>query len=159
MVATLHGLAPADPRGARVLELGCGAGANLAGIAAADPGVHAVGVDLPPTAVEVAREIAAAAGLENAHFEVGDVVGLTEGQLGQFDYVIVHGLYAWAEAPVREVVLAACRSHLGADVIAYVSYTAHPGGHLRRMLRETAEWHARVLDASLERGERARGLF
>src|SRR4051794_20525550 len=84
-VATLHGLAPADPRGARVLELGCGAGANLAGIAAAHPGVHAVGVDLAPTAIEAARATAAAAGLENVRFDVADVVALTDGRLGQFD--------------------------------------------------------------------------
>src|SRR4051794_15112611 len=145
-VATLHGLTPPDPREARVLELGCGAGANLAGIAAADPGVHAVGVDLAPTAVEAARATAAAAGLENAHFDVADVVALTDGELGQFDYVIVHGLYAWAEAPVREAVLGACESHLAPDGIAYLSYTAHPGGHLRQMLREAGEWHARGLD-------------
>ena len=47
---------------------------------------------------------------------------------------------------MREAVLAACRSHLSSDGIAYVSYTAHPGGHLRRMLREAAQWHARGLD-------------
>ena len=45
-VAALHGLTPPDPRRARVLELGCGAGANLAGIAAANPEATAVGVDL-----------------------------------------------------------------------------------------------------------------
>jgi hypothetical protein len=56
-------------------------------------------------------------------------------------------------------VLAACRSHLAADGIAYVSYTAHPGGHLRRMLREAAQFHARGLDDPRERAERARGLF
>jgi SAM-dependent methyltransferase len=158
-VATLHGLTPPDPREARVLELGCGAGANLAGIAAADPGVRAVGVDLAPTAVDVARATAAAAGLDNATFGVGDVLALTEGELGEFDYVIVHGLYAWALEPVRDAVLAACRSHLAPDGIAYVSYTAHPGGHMRQMLREMAQWHARGLDEPLARAERARGLF
>jgi SAM-dependent methyltransferase len=158
-VATLHGLTPPDPREARVLELGCGAGANLAGIAAADPGVHAVGVDLAPTAVEVARATAAAAGLENVTFDVGDVLALTDGELGEFDYVIVHGLYAWAPEHVREAVLAACRSHLSPHGIAYLSYTAHPGGHMRRMLREMAQWHARGLEEPLERAERARGLF
>jgi SAM-dependent methyltransferase len=125
-VATLHGLTPPDPREARVLELGCGAGANLAGIAAADPGVRAVGVDLASTAVEVARATAAAAGLANVGFDVGDVLALTEGELGEFDYV---------------------------------SYTAHPGGHMRQMLREMAQWHARGLQEPLERAERARGLF
>jgi SAM-dependent methyltransferase len=158
-VATLHGLTPADPREARVLELGCGAGANLAGIAAADPGVRAVGVDLAPTAVDVARATAAAAGLRNVTFDVGDVLALTEGELGEFDYVIVHGLYAWAPEHVRDAVLAACRSHLAPDGIAYVSYTAHPGGHMRQMLREMAQWHARGLEEPLERAERARGLF
>ena len=78
-VATLHGLTPPDPREARVLELGCGAGANLAGIAAADPGVRAVGVDLAPTAVEVAQATAAAAGLDNVTFDVGDVLALDRG--------------------------------------------------------------------------------
>ncbi|MEA2316585.1 MAG: hypothetical protein QOD44_774 [Solirubrobacteraceae bacterium] len=158
-VATLHGLAPPDPREARVLELGCGAGANLAGIAAADPGVRAVGVDLAPTAVEVARAGAAAAGLDNVTFDVGDVLALTDGELGEFDYVIVHGLYAWAPEHVREAVLAACRSHLSPDGIAYLSYTAHPGGHMRQMLREMAQWHARGLDEPLARADRARGLF
>jgi SAM-dependent methyltransferase len=158
-VATLHGLTPPDPREARVLELGSGAGANLAGIAAADPGVRAVGVDLAPTAVEVARATAAAAGLGNVTFDVADVLALTEGELGEFDYVIVHGLYAWAPEHVREAVLAACRSHLSRDGIAYLSYTAHPGGHMRQMLREMAQWHARALDEPLERAERARGLF
>jgi SAM-dependent methyltransferase len=158
-VATLHGLTPPDPREARVLELGCGAGANLAGIAAADPGVRAVGVDLAPTAVEIAQATAAAAGLGNVRFDVGDVLELTEGELGEFDYVIVHGLYAWAPAHVREAVLAACRSHLSPDGIAYLSYTVHPGGHMRQMLREMAQWHARGLQEPLARADRARGLF
>ena len=132
-----------------MLELGCGAGANLAGIAAAIPGVRAVGVDLAPTAVEVAQATAAAAGLENVTFNVGDVLALTEGELGEFDYVIVHGLYAWAPEHVREAVLASCRSHLSPHGIAYLSYTAHPGGHMRQMLREMAQWHARGLEEPL----------
>ena len=158
-VATLHGLTPPDPRHARVLELGCGAGANLAGIAAADPGVRAVGVDLAPTAVEVAQATAAAGGLDNVHFDVGDVLALTAGELGEFDYVIVHGLYAWAPPPVREAVLDSCRSHLAPDGIAYLSYTAHPGGHMRQMLREMAQWHARGVEEPLPRADRARALF
>ena len=158
-VATLHGLTPPDPRHARVLELGCGAGANLAGIAAADPGVRAVGVDLAPTAVEVAQATAAAGGLDNVHFDVGDVLALTAGELGEFDYVIVHGLYAWAPPPVREAVLASCRTHLAPDGIAYLSYTAHPGGHMRQMLREMAQWHARGVKEPLPRAARARALF
>src|SRR4051794_38086136 len=111
-VATLHGLTPPDPRTARVLELGCGAGAPLASIAAAHPEARAVGVDLAPTAIEAARATAAAAGLESVRFDVGDVLGLADGGLGEFDFVIVHGLCAGAAEGLREAVLDACRSHL-----------------------------------------------
>ena len=158
-IARLHGLTPADPRSARVLELGCGAGAHLAGVAAAHPDVRAVGVDLAPSAIDVARATAEAAGLENVQFDVADVLALTDGQLGEFDYVIVHGLYAWAHEPLREAVLAACRSHLAPDGIVYVSYNSHPGGHLRQMLREMGHWHARGITDPRARAERARELF
>ena len=158
-IAMLHGLAPPDPRTARVLELGCGAGAHLVGVAAAHPEVQAVGVDLAATAIETARADAAAAGLDNVRFDVADVLELTDGRLGEFDYVIVHGLYAWAAEPLREAVLEACRAHLAPDGLAYLSYNAHPGGHLREMLRAMAQWHARGLADAREQAERARGLF
>ena len=158
-VGALHGLTPPDPRSARVLELGCGAGANLAGIAAASPDATALGVDLAASAIAEARATATAAGLDNLRFQVGDVLALTNGELGEFDYVIAHGLYSWVGEAVREAALAACRSHLAPDGIAYLSYTAHPGGHLRQMLREAAEWHACGLDGPVARAERARELF
>src|SRR3954453_5834133 len=158
-IAMLHGLTPPDPRAARVLELGCGAGPPLVGAAAAHPDVRAVGVDLAPTAIATAAGDAAAAGLENVRFEVAGVLELIDGRLGEFDYVIVHGLYAWAAEPLREAVLEACRAHLAPDGIAYLSYNAHPGGHLREMLREMAQFHARGLTDARAQAERARGLF
>src|SRR3954453_3063635 len=158
-IAMLHGLTPPDPRAARVLELGCGAGAHLVGVAAAHPDGRAVGVDLAPTAIATAAGDAAAAGLENVRFEVADVLELIDGRLGEFDYVIVHGLYAWAAEPLREAVLEACRAHLAPDGIAYLSYNAHPGGHLREMLREMAQFHARGVTDARPQAERARGLF
>jgi SAM-dependent methyltransferase len=158
-VAALHGLHAPDPRRARILELGCGRGANLAGLATADPHVRAVGVDLAPTAIEAARETARAAGLENVRFEVADVTDLVDGRLGEFDYVIAHGFYSWTPEEVRGAALAATRAHLAPDGLAYFSYVANPGGHLRQMLREMGYWHARGIEAPLERAERARRLF
>jgi SAM-dependent methyltransferase len=158
-VAALHGLTAADPREARVLELGCGAGANLCGIAAASPGVSALGVDLAATAIATASGLAAAAGLSNVRFEVADVTSLGDGGLGEFDYVIVHGLYAWGDARLRAATLAACRAHMASDGLAYVSYNAHPGGYIRRMLRDMAQYHARGLSDPRDRAERARLLF
>ena len=65
VVGMLRGLRPASPRRGRVLELGCGAGGNLLGIAAAAPELQAIGVDLATTAIERASEIAKATGLDN----------------------------------------------------------------------------------------------
>ena len=45
-VAILYGLQPPDPFTARVLEIGCGAGGNLIAMAAATPGIRALGFDL-----------------------------------------------------------------------------------------------------------------
>ena len=138
-VAALHGLTPPDPRQR------AGAGARVR--RGREPGGHRGGrARMRPrsastsraSAIAEARATATAAGLDNLRFEVGDVLALTDGELGEFDYVIAHGLYAWVGEPVREAALAACRSHLAPDGIAYVSYTAHPGGHLRQMLREAA---------------------
>ncbi len=80
--------------GARVLDLCCGAGAS------ALPAAHLVGpagsvhgVDLTPALVEQARASAAAAGLVQARFEVGDVDALSFPP-GSFDAVVsVFGLF------------------------------------------------------------------
>ena len=45
-VARLYGLQPPDPTACRVLEIGCGTGANLIPMAAALPDSTFVGIDL-----------------------------------------------------------------------------------------------------------------
>src|SRR3954453_15379160 len=77
-VAILHGLEPPDPVRARVLEIGCGAGGNLLAMAAATPGIRAVGVDLAAAAIEDGRATAAAVGLENIELRQADVRDLTD---------------------------------------------------------------------------------
>jgi SAM-dependent methyltransferase len=158
-VARLHGLTPPDPREARVLELGCGAGGNLLAMGVGSPGIRAVGVDLAAEPVEEGRRVAAEAGVHNVELRQGDVSALAGGALGEFDYVIAHGLYAWVPEPVRDAVLAACHSHLAADGLAYVSYNAEPGGHLRRLLREVGLWFGREESDPEARAERAQGLY
>lgn len=158
-LATLHGLRPAEPDTARVLDLGCGAGANALAIAAAWPEVTVVGADLATTAIDKARTAAEAMGIHNARFEVADLCDLTEGGLGTFDYVIAHGIYAWVPEPVRDALLASFSSHLSPEGIALVSYTVNPGGYVARALREAALWHARASREPMERSRRAHELF
>lgn len=154
----LFGMDPADPARARVLELGCGEGANLLPVASAWPGARVVGIDLSAASIGRGSVTAARLGLGNLSLQVGDIARLPEG-LGEFDYVIAHGVYSWVPEPVREALLQACRGALAPQGIAFVSYNVLPGGHLRRMLREMLLMHVEGIEESGPRCAAARELL
>ncbi len=158
-VAALHGLPSPDPATARVLEIGCGAGGNLLAMAVATPGIRALGIDLASEPIAEGRAAIEQVGISNVQLRQGDVSDLRDGGLGEFDYVIAHGVYAWVPESVREDLLAAIHAHLAADGLAYVSYNANPGGYMRRALRDAGLWFAGDAPAGVERAERARGLY
>lgn len=83
MRATLFGLLPADLRGLRLLDAGCGAGQFA--IEAGRRGADVVAVDLSPTLVNLARERAVAAGVTKVDFHAGDMFAAS---LGRFDHVV-----------------------------------------------------------------------
>ncbi len=136
----LFGLAPAAVESCRVLELGCGNAANLAPMAYGLPQGRFVGVDLAATAIAEGRVLAAALGLNNLELQVHDLAQLPAG-LGEFDYIVAHGVYSWVPEEVRNALLAACARHLAPQGIAFVSYNALPGGYLRRIARDMMRFH------------------
>ncbi len=144
-LARLFGMAPADPAGCRMLELGCGDGGNALAVACAWPGARVVGIDLAPSAIDRGRALAAEAGIANVDLRVGDIARLPA-DLGEFDYVVAHGVYSWVPEPVRAALLDACRRHLAPQGVAFVSYNVLPGGHLRRMLREMLLMHVEEIE-------------
>jgi SAM-dependent methyltransferase len=75
-VPLVPGLAERLAAGARVADVGCGTGHAMVLLAAAFPASTFVGYDLAPDAIARARSEAAAAGLGNVHFEVGDAARL-----------------------------------------------------------------------------------
>jgi magnesium-protoporphyrin O-methyltransferase len=84
MRATLLSWLPADLRGARLLDAGCGTGALA--LEAARRGAHVVAIDLSPTLVELARERASQDfGPGHVEFQVGDML---DPALGDFDHVV-----------------------------------------------------------------------
>lgn len=94
-------------QGEAVLDLGCGAGADVLRIAREiGPTGRAVGIDLNPAMVEAVRERAAAAGLTNVEAQVGGD-GVLPFADGTFDVVhtervLIH--VADPDATLREVV-------------------------------------------------------
>src|SRR5688500_10670026 len=85
-MARLFGVNAPDVRTCRVLEIGCGEGANLLGMAVDLPESQFVGIDISQSAIDRANELAADAGVENVTFRQGDVMELI-GRPGECDYV------------------------------------------------------------------------
>lgn len=111
----LNGYAP--PRRSRILDLGCGAGRNLAWIAATMPDAElCLGVDLAATAIADAQAFAAKAGVANVQFGVCDLATVK----GEYDIVIASGLYSWIED--KRGLLHCIDRLLAPDGVAYVNF-------------------------------------
>lgn len=132
--------------GLAFLDLGCGRGMSVLALAAANPSWNAIGVDYMPAHVAEAREIAAAAGLDNARFLEADIAALDEAAaarlLPELDVVTIHGVWTWVSVRVREGILRLLRSRLKPGGLVLVTYNALPGWAedlaLRRLLRDLA---------------------
>ena len=157
VIGTLAGLKPASPLRCRVLELGCGDASNLVPMAWTLPESEFVGLDLAARPIASGQETIAALGLRNIRLVEGDLAA-ANGDWGKFDYIIAHGLYSWVPLEVREQLLELCRGLLTPHGIAFVSYNALPGAHMRAMLREMMLFHVRGLESPEERIEQARAL-
>jgi SAM-dependent methyltransferase len=129
-------------------------GGNLLPMAAALPGSTFVGIDNAGVPIARARALTAELGLDNVSFHERGLEDHVPDE--PFDYVLAHGVYSWVPGPVRDALLALCARCLAPDGVAYVSYNALPGGHLRQMLRETLAVHLGGIEAPAERVAAAR---
>ncbi len=156
-LATLFGMTPTPVEGCRVLELGCGDGANLVPMACALPGSKFVGIDLAAVPIDKGMIAIEALALDNIKLRQCDVLDVSAG-FGKFDYIIAHGLYSWVPPAVQDKILTICKMNLAPQGVAYVSYNTYPGWHLRRITREMMLFHARNLIEPPERISQARAL-
>ena len=156
-IGTVFGMRPAAIDHCRVLELGCGDGSNLVPMAFSLTGSEFVGMDLAATAVAKGQRAVAELGLKNIALRREDILAFPKG-LGKFDYIIAHGIYSWAPGNVRDALLRICREHLQPHGVAFVSYNAYPGGHLRNMVRDMMFFHLRGVEGSQERLSQAMAL-
>lgn len=87
LVELLHG-DTSYPPGSRVLEAGCGVGAQTVTLAKNSPGASFVSVDIEEGSLAEARRRVTAAGLANVRLEQGDLF-LLPYESGSFDHVFV----------------------------------------------------------------------
>ena len=133
--ARLFGMNPPPVETARVLELGCAAGANIIPLAVFYPGAEFVGIDLGRRQIEDGVRRISGLGLANIELRCESITDLPH-DAGSFDYIICHGVYSWVPEPVREAILALCRRHLSPNGVAYVSYNVLPGWRAMQPLRD-----------------------
>ncbi len=142
VLASLFGRSPAPLASCRVLEIGCAGGGNLLPIAAALPQAQFVGLDYSQVQIDAATHAAQALGLTNIRFVCEDMRSVDATSLGEFDYVIAHGIYSWLPADAQAAMLKLCRDCLAEAGVAYVSYNTLPGWHMRGMVRDLMLFHA-----------------
>lgn len=134
-IARLFGVNTKPAGQCRVLELGCAGGGNLIPLAFYLPHSECVGIDLARHHVDAANALIAELGLGNVqvlHRSVTDDLS----DLGEFDYIVAHGLYSWVPRTVQDRVLELCGRQLASNGVAYVSYNTLPGWHARAVLRD-----------------------
>lgn len=150
-MARAYGLQTAPVENCRVLELGCGSGINLLAMASNLRASQFVGVDLSTSHIKFGTEAAAEIGATNIKLICADLMEVDFSEFEKFDYVIAHGLYSWVPAQVREKILEVVRENLCQTGVAFVSYNAFPGCHLRLMMREMMKYHTEKIESPSEK--------
>lgn len=157
-IGRVFGLQAADPARARVLELGCGTGANMLAMAQIFPDAEFVGIDASKTQISEGQEALAATNITNLRLIAADFSKLEE-DLGKFDYIVTHGIFSWVPQEVKDAILRISSENLKPNGIAYVSYNCLPGWRMRGALRDMMIMHTRGIPGILEKVAQARALI
>lgn len=150
-MARAFGLQSAPVEKCRVLEVGCGSGTNLLAMAASLPQSEFVGVDLSENHIKFGEQAATEIGVTNLRLIRADLLEVDFSELGKFDYIIAHGFFSWIPSAVRKKFLEICRENLSENGVAFVSYNAFPGCHLRLMMRGMMTYHTENVESPLDK--------
>ena len=151
----VFGLNPPDIRNCRVLEMGCATGGNLIPMADQLPGAHFVGFDLSQRQVNEANEWIVELDLKNLEIVQLDIAN-AHNQLGDFDYIVCHGVYSWVPVAIQDLILEFVAKHLNPNGIAYISYNTKPGWCVRGMVRDMMRFHVQGIDNATDKLSQAR---
>ncbi|HEX7811316.1 MAG TPA: class I SAM-dependent methyltransferase [Burkholderiales bacterium] len=134
-VARIFGLEAPDLANCRVLELGCSMGGNLVAIAQNHPGSRCVGIDASAHQITEGWKTIESLGIKNVELRHMDILDIDD-SLGEFDYILTHGVFSWVPERVQNKLLEICRRNLARNGVAYISYNTYPGWHIRGIVRD-----------------------
>ncbi|MGL4767814.1 MAG: methyltransferase regulatory domain-containing protein [Formosimonas sp.] len=157
-IARIFGLDAPQLSHARVLELGCASGGNLTPLALYFPNMQLVGVDYSSVQIKDGHRIIEQLGLTNVELKHMSIADITP-ELGQFDYIICHGVYSWVPPEVQSAIMRVCQENLRDNGVAYISYNVYPGWKTHEITRDAMLFHTRHLGQGLERVAHARGMI
>ena len=157
-IATVLGMDPPAIQTCRVLELGGSAGGNIIPLAEQLPRATFLGIDASTRQIADGQHVIQQVGLKNVELRHMDIMDVTP-ELGQFDYIICHGVYSWVPQPVQQKILQICKQNLSPSGVAYVSYNTYPGWRMRGIIRDIMMYRSRNLRDPLDRLNRAKHLI
>jgi methyltransferase-like protein/SAM-dependent methyltransferase len=157
-MSRLLGLAVAPVENCRVLELGSAAGGNIIPMAYGLPGSEFVGVDISEVQVSNGQKKIKSLGLKNISLHCMDILQMSA-DLGQFDYIIAHGIFSWVPDAVQEKILDLCHTSLSPLGVAFISYNTYPGWHMINIARGIMRYHTRDIQDPQERASKARSIL
>ena len=127
-VTARAGFPPPDPaRAFRYLELGCGAGMTLNGLAVANPGADFLGIDLNAAHVTEARRNAAVAELTNVRYLEASFSDVDPGELDEVNFAAISGAYSWLDPVEEQAAMNIARQTLRPGGVFYLDHIVLPG--------------------------------
>lgn len=156
--AHLYGVETVPIEKARVLELGCAAGGNLLPFVLAYPEALATGIDLSPLQIEQGQKFVRDLGIKNLDLRAMSLTEIDTG-FGEFDYIIVHGVFSWVPPEVRQAILRICRENLSPKGLAYISYNTYPGWKAGDIVRDAMLLHSHSASTDQEKLDSAKVML
>jgi len=156
-VAHLFGLEAPPAERCRVLEIGCSMGGNLLVMAQDHPASQFIGIDASARQIAEGWKTVEQLGLKNLQLRHLDILD-TGDDLGQFDYIISHGVFSWVPARVQNKMLEICQRQLAPNGVAYISYNTYPGWHIRGIVRDMMFYRSTHFTDPQARLAQAKGL-
>jgi len=135
IIANLFGVPAVPPDRCRVLEFGCASGGNIIPLAYYWPESEFTGIELSEKQAETGNQLIRELQLSNIKILQKNILQLDE-SIGQFDYIIAHGVYSWVPADVQDYMFKLIPKILAPKGIVFISYNTFPGWHFRMAVRD-----------------------
>lgn len=119
----------------RMLEVGCGDGANLIALAWYRSHGEFVGIDASRQHIEIAQARARDLGLSNLRFIHADLREADAHLSAPFDFITAHGVFSWVPDDVRDALLDLHHRWLAPQGLFFLDYNCMPGWGVRGMVR------------------------